>query len=92
MKVLLDENLPRKLKADILHFQSYTVTDMGWNSKKNGELLKLMLENNFSVLITFDQNIEYHLFRVNKSSLQPSTISIAPEKVRKATNTKLYFE
>jgi hypothetical protein len=33
----------------------------GWNSKKNGELLELMLAENFDVLLTFDQNLEYQL-------------------------------
>lgn len=42
MKLLLDENLPKKLKMDFLDFEIYTVSDMKWNSKKNGELLKLM--------------------------------------------------
>ena len=33
--------------------------DMNWNSKKNGELLALMVANKFDVLLTFDQNIEH---------------------------------
>ena len=32
---------------------------MGWNSKKNGELLKLMLDEKFDVLLTFDRNLQY---------------------------------
>jgi hypothetical protein len=37
----------------------YTVSDKGWNSKKNGELLKLMLEEGFDALFTFDKNLQY---------------------------------
>ena len=43
MKLLIDENLPKRLKIHFPEHEIYTVHDMGWNSKKNGELLKLML-------------------------------------------------
>jgi predicted nuclease of predicted toxin-antitoxin system len=59
MKLLLDENLPKKLKKDFPEHEIYTVTDKGWNGKKNGELLSLMLTENFDALLTFDQNIEH---------------------------------
>ncbi len=32
---------------------------MGWNGKKNGELLNLMIEYRFDALITFDKNLQY---------------------------------
>jgi reverse gyrase len=58
MKVLLDENLPVKLKNGFsLTIEVYTVYDMKWNSLKNGELLKSINENNFDALITSDKNI-----------------------------------
>ena len=60
MKLLLDENLPKKLKSDFAEYEIFTVRDKGWNSKKNGELLELMLAESFDVLITFDQNLEHH--------------------------------
>ena len=60
MKVLLDENLPVKLKNRFsLAITVYTVYDMKWNSLKNGELLKSLNENNFDALITSDKNIIY---------------------------------
>lgn len=59
MKLLLDENLPKKLKLDFSEHEIYTVSDKKWNSKKNGELLKLMLEEDFDVLFTFDRNLQY---------------------------------
>jgi predicted nuclease of predicted toxin-antitoxin system len=59
MKLLLDENLPKRLKSDFPEHEIYTVRDKGWNSKKNGELLELMLAENFDVLLTFDQNLEH---------------------------------
>ncbi len=59
MKLLLDENLPKKLKKDLDNFEVYTVRDKGWQSKKNGELIKLMLDNGFSILFTFDKNLQH---------------------------------
>jgi len=44
MKLLLDENLPKRLKLDFPEHEIFTVSDKSRNSKKNGELLKLMLE------------------------------------------------
>lgn len=31
---------------------------MGWNGVKNGQLIQLVLENGFDVLLTFDKNIK----------------------------------
>jgi hypothetical protein len=59
MKLLLDENLPKKLKLDFTEYEIYTVTDKGWNGIKNGELLKLMLAENFDALLTFDKNLQH---------------------------------
>ncbi len=35
------------------------VADEQWTGKKNGELLKLMLENDFAALLTFDKNLQH---------------------------------
>jgi predicted nuclease of predicted toxin-antitoxin system len=59
MKLLLDENLPKRLKNDLSAFDVYTVRDKNWNGKKNGELLKLMIADSFDALITFDKNLQY---------------------------------
>jgi len=59
MKLLLDENLPKKLKRNFPEHEVYTVRDKGWNGKRNGELLSLMIEDKFDVLLTFDQNLPH---------------------------------
>jgi len=59
MKLLLDENLPKKLKLDFPSHEVFTVREMNWNGIKNGELLKLMIENNFDALLSFDQSIPH---------------------------------
>jgi predicted nuclease of predicted toxin-antitoxin system len=47
MKLLLDENLPKRLKADFTTHEIYSIRDKGWNGVKNGELLKLMIAEEF---------------------------------------------
>ena len=32
---------------------------MGWNGVKNGQLLSLMIADEFDVLITFDKNLQF---------------------------------
>ena len=41
MRVLLDESLPRQLKAQLSGHDVRTVPDVGWAGKKNDELLRL---------------------------------------------------
>jgi hypothetical protein len=41
VRVLLDECLPRRLKHDLVGHDARTAPEMGWASKRNGELLRL---------------------------------------------------
>ncbi len=60
MKILLDENLPWKLKLDFgIEHEVKTVRDMGWLGKKNGELLGLIVFNGFDYFVTVDKNLRY---------------------------------
>jgi len=59
MLLLLDENLPKKLKEDFHGHTIFTIKERGWNGLKNGVLLQKLLENNFTVLITFDKNLQH---------------------------------
>ncbi|RYZ49422.1 MAG: hypothetical protein EOP49_16305 [Sphingobacteriales bacterium] len=59
MKLLLDENLPRRLKLDFPDHEIYTVRDKGWNGVKNGQLMQLMIEDGFDALLTFDKNLQH---------------------------------
>lgn len=61
MKVLLDENIDIRLRfafANTAH-QVITTEYMGWKGIKNGELLKLMSEQDFDVLIAVDKSLPY---------------------------------
>jgi hypothetical protein len=59
MKLLLDENLPKRLKLEFPEHEIYTVHDKGWNGKKTGELLMLLIAEDFDALFTFDKNLPY---------------------------------
>jgi predicted nuclease of predicted toxin-antitoxin system len=79
MKLLLDENLPVKLKYRFIDngIDSYTVKDMNWLGKANGELLNLMLQNNFTSFLTIDNNLAFQQ-NFNNYPLQVVVI-IAPD-------------
>ena len=76
MKLLLDENLPKRLKLDFSEHEIYTVRDKGWDGKKNGELMQLMVAENFDVLLTFDKNLQ-HQQNFNKYTI-PVLVLNAP--------------
>jgi predicted nuclease of predicted toxin-antitoxin system len=59
MRLLLDENLPKRLKIDFSTHVVYTVREKGWNGVKNGDLIKLLLADNFNALLTFDKNLQH---------------------------------
>ena len=59
-KVLLDENLPVKLKFRLESVcEIYTVKDKAWNALENGELLNAMQREEFDYLITSDKNLQH---------------------------------
>lgn len=59
MLLLLDENLPKKLRRDFTGHQVFTIREKGWAGISNGVLLQLMTKERFDALITFDQNLQH---------------------------------
>ena len=61
MKLLLDENLPVKLKYRLLErgLEVFTISDKKWNSKQNGELLELMINEGFTHFLIFDSHLSF---------------------------------
>ena len=59
MRLLLDECVPRRLKGALPGHDVHTVAEMGWSSKRNSELLRLIVAERFDGLLTVDQNIEF---------------------------------
>lgn len=67
MRVLLDENIDRRLKQTFdSDFEIVTVTEPGWSGMKNSELLRAA-EAEFDALVTMDKGIEHqqNLSRIN---------------------------
>ena len=58
MRLLLDEQVPRRLKRSFAGHDVQTVREMGWNGKSNGELLALARDE-FDAFITLDRKLEY---------------------------------
>src|SRR3989304_9928446 len=59
MKIVLDENIDQNLKRFLKDYEVYHVRDMKWLGRKNGELLKLAVTNNFDVFISNDAQIKF---------------------------------
>ena len=58
MRVLRDECLPRRLKHELVGHDARTDPEMGWASKRNGELLALAV-GQFDVFLTADRNLSH---------------------------------
>jgi predicted nuclease of predicted toxin-antitoxin system len=58
VRVLLDECVPRRLKRDLVGHDARTTLEMGWASKRNGDLLRLA-EREFDVLLTVDWKLQH---------------------------------
>jgi predicted nuclease of predicted toxin-antitoxin system len=65
MRILLDEDLPRRLVELLVGHEASTVQRSGWSGIKNGELLGLAAVQ-FDVFLTMDRNLE---FQQNLASL-----------------------
>ena len=59
MRVLLDEQLPRRLAGELTGHEVRTVQQQGWAGLKNGELLQRAADADFEVFLTADQNLQY---------------------------------
>ena len=60
MKVLLDENMTKKVKLDFgPEYQVQTTQELGWGGKSNGELFRLLTLNDFEAFITADKNLKH---------------------------------
>lgn len=77
MRILLDEDLPKRLKFRLLeqNHDTNTAQEMGWDGKKNGELLGLLTLNGFDVLITSDKNL-VHQQNLNKFNVRVLLLNI----------------
>lgn len=59
MRVLLDENLPHRLRNGLTTHELVTVRYQGWSGLKNGALLRAAEEAGFQVFLTGDQTVSH---------------------------------
>ena len=93
MKLLLDENLPRRLRWMFGEgYEVFTMQNMKWLGKKNGDLLGSMTLRGFDALVTNDQSLPKQqnvarfpikIFVLNSKSNRLEDIEPKLEKLRK---------
>jgi hypothetical protein len=52
-------SVSRPLLRELPGHDAHHVVDLGWSSKRNGELLKLMVAEHFEALFTVDRNLPF---------------------------------
>jgi hypothetical protein len=88
MKVLLDECIDWRLSRDIVGHDVKTVRQMGWQTIKNGELMRLVSES-FDVFVTVDRNLS---FQQNLSGYALAVIVLCAKTNRLADLRPLVLE
>ena len=59
MKVLLDHNIPAKIRRLLTNHEVHTAQQMRWDLLANGDLLRAAEANGYQVCLTADQGIFY---------------------------------
>ena len=57
MRVLLDANVPKRLKREIVGHEVWTAREQRLNELANGRLIEALVVGNFDVLITLDKGL-----------------------------------
>jgi predicted nuclease of predicted toxin-antitoxin system len=58
-RVLLDENLPARLRRSLPSVEAVSAEFMGWKGVRNGELVRRALAERFEVLVTADRALAW---------------------------------
>jgi hypothetical protein len=84
LKIFLDHCVLKRLLRLLPEHEVKTAFQIGWAAKKNGELLKL-IEGEFEVFITVDQNLRY---QQNLASSQLTVIVLIAASNRYETSRR----
>ena len=79
MRLLFDECTPKRLTHDFPGHHVQTVTDVGLNGLKNGQLLRAAVEMGIDVLLTVDQRLR---FQQNLSQFNLAVIILVAKPCR----------
>ena len=58
-RILLDQNVPRRLRDHLSGYDVETAARRGWSTLANGELIRAAELDGFDCIITADQNLRY---------------------------------
>jgi predicted nuclease of predicted toxin-antitoxin system len=59
VKVLLDHNVPKRMRIALSNHSVLTAKEMGWAELENGDLLSAAEGEGFELMVTCDQNLSY---------------------------------
>jgi len=59
MRILPDHRVPRRFSAALAGHRVTTASAMGWQSLRNGKLLRAAGDDGFDVLLTVDRNLRH---------------------------------
>jgi len=80
MKLLLDEQMPRKIARHFSENHSVDhVQTIGWGGIKNGALLRLAAENGYDAVISADKNMSH---QQNEDDLKISVVVLQVQQLR----------
>ena len=59
MKILLDHNAPHGLRHALADHDVQTAEHLGWETLRNGDLIRNTVQDGYDLLITCDQSIRF---------------------------------
>ena len=59
MKILLDHNAPHGLRNQLPDHEVHTAEHLGWETLRNGDLIRNAVQDGYDLLITCDQSIRF---------------------------------
>ncbi len=79
MRILIDECLNWRLGRALTGHYAVSAQKMGWSGIKNGQLLKLAVENAFDVFLTGDRNLS---FQQNTTQFQIAVVVLEADGIQ----------
>ena len=59
MKILLDHNAPHGLRRALMDHDVQTAEYLGWETLRNGDLIRNAVQDGYEMIITCDQSIRF---------------------------------